>query len=269
MSPLVRVANLTKQYGEFLAVDHLDLEVEPGEIVALLGPNGAGKTTTIRMLMGVLQPTEGSAEIDGRDCFREREEVMRIVGYLPDEPTFYDFLRGQEIIDFVIGMHDLDPGPARARSEELCDQLGLSEALDEYAVNYSKGMRKKLALICALIHEPALLILDEPTNGLDPFATRTLHAMVRQYAEHGTSVFFSTHLLDQAEKLCHRVLIMHRGRLVAQGPLAALQSQLRTGGTLEEIFFEVAADEAIAAETEEASTEDRSSMDPPQMDRRE
>ena len=201
MSLIVHVTGLTKQYGEFLAVDHLDIQVERGEIVALLGPNGAGKTTTIRMLMGVLQPSGGSARIADFDCFQDRADAMRYVGYLPDEPTFYDFLRGRELIDFVIGMHGLERERASERSQELCDRLGLTEALDEFAVNYSKGMKKKLALICALIHEPALLILDEPTNGLDPFATRTLHAIIREVAAVGTAVFFSTHLLDQAEKL--------------------------------------------------------------------
>lgn len=239
-TPLVRVENLTKQYGSFLAVDDLSLSQAPGEIVALLGPNGAGKTTTLRMLMGVLQPSHGTASIMGHDCFSERADVMRYVGYLPDEPAFYDFLRGREIIEFVAGMHGLDPVAASQYAGELCDRLGLTEALEEYAVNYSKGMKKKLALVCALIHRPALLILDEPTNGLDPFATRTLHALLRGLSAENTAVLFSTHLLDQAERLCHRVLILHEGKLAAQGALGDLQNQLRTGGTLEEIFFQVA-----------------------------
>lgn len=242
--PLVEMIGLSKRYGEFDAVKDLSLRVSPGEIVALLGPNGAGKTTTIRMLMGILQPTAGTATVGGFDCFRDRDRVMRLVGYLPDEPVFYDYLKGKEVLRFVGEMRGYHPQETRQRTEPLIERLELGDALEEYAVNYSKGMKKKLALILALMHEPALLILDEPTNGLDPFATRTFHALVRERAGAGTAVFYSTHLLDQAERLCHRVGIVARGRLAASGTLAELQQSLREGGSLEEIFFQVAADKA-------------------------
>ncbi|MFQ5655138.1 MAG: ABC transporter ATP-binding protein [Planctomycetota bacterium] len=244
MPPIVDIEDLSKSYGEFEAVSELCLTVEPGEIVALLGPNGAGKTTTIRMLMGILQPTGGRALIRGLDCFEERAAVKRFVGYLPDEPIFYDYLRGSEVLRFVGDMHGLSPSEAAARTTALVERLELGDALGEYAVNYSKGMKKKLALICAMLHAPELLILDEPTNGLDPFATRSLHAIIRELAERGTAVFFSTHLLDQAERLCHRVGILFKGRLAALGPIDALQSKLCEGGSLEDIFFQVAAEPA-------------------------
>src|ERR1043165_2445624 len=159
--PLLHTEGLRKCYGDFEAVADLTLQVQRGEIFALLGPNGAGKTTSIRMLMGILQPSGGSARIDGLDCFAERVAVKRRVGYLPDEPIFYDYLRGREIIHFVGEMHGLASKQIQERAAPLLQRLELADAVEEYAVNYSRGMKKKLAVICALMHDPALLILDE------------------------------------------------------------------------------------------------------------
>ena len=189
-SSLVEIQDLNKQYGDFTAVAGISLQVGTGELFALLGPNGAGKTTTIRMLMGILQPSSGTARIAGLDCFRQRVEVMRHVGYLPDEPIFYDYLRGREIIRFVGEMHGFSKAEIEQRTGGLMERLEMKEAEGEFAVNYSKGMKKKLALICAMLHDPDLLILDEPTNGLDPFATRTLHEIMREKAAEGRTVFF-------------------------------------------------------------------------------
>ena len=240
MSQLVEIQGLTKRYGAFEAVKDLNLSVARGEIFALLGPNGAGKTTTIRMLMGILAPTAGSAKIDNLDCFLDRVEVKRRVGYLPDEPIFHDYLRGSEIIRFSGEMHGLKRGEIDDRSRPLIQQLELNDALEEFAVNYSRGMKKKLALVCAMVHDPALLILDEPTNGLDPFATRALHEIIRANAVAGKTIFFSTHLLDQAEKLCTKIAIVAKGRLAAHGTLAELRARLTGDSSLEEIFFSVA-----------------------------
>jgi ABC-2 type transport system ATP-binding protein len=239
-SQLVEIQGLTKSYGAFEAVKDLNLSVASGEIFALLGPNGAGKTTTIRMLMGILAPTSGSARIDGLDCFQNRVEVKRRVGYLPDEPIFHDYLRGSEIIRFSGEMHGLTRAEIDARARPLLQQLELGDALGEFAVNYSRGMKKKLALVCAMVHDPALLILDEPTNGLDPFATRALHEIIRANAAAGKTIFFSTHLLDQAEKLCTQIAIVAKGRLAAHGTLAELRARLTGDSSLEEIFFSVA-----------------------------
>lgn len=237
---VVDIQGLSKTYGSYEAVTDLSLQVAPSEIVALLGPNGAGKTTTIRMLMGILRPTRGSAEILGLDCFRDRAEVKRHVGYLPDDPAFHDYLRGAELIRFVAGMHGLGAAEGQRRTKDLIERLDLGDALEEYAVNYSMGMKKKLALVCALIHEPELLILDEPVSGLDPFATRTLHALLRERADAGTAIFYSTHLLDHAERLCDRVGILRAGVLAAYGPVQELRRGLRAGGSLEDVFFQVA-----------------------------
>jgi ABC-2 type transport system ATP-binding protein len=238
-SPFVQIQALRKRYGDFEAVADLNLQVCGGEIFGLLGPNGAGKTTTIRMLMGILQPTAGSARIDGLDCFLDRVEVKRRVGYLPDEPVFYDYLRGREVIEFVGFMHGLRARQIEERAAPLVWQLELADAVEEFAVNYSRGMKKKLALICSLIHDPRLLILDEPTNGLDPAGIRTLHLMLRDLAGAGKTVFYSTHLLDHAEKLCHRVGIVSRGRLVLSGTLDELRAGMSNSSSLEDIYSQV------------------------------
>jgi ABC-2 type transport system ATP-binding protein len=239
---LVEIQGLSKSYGAFEAVNDLTFSVSFGQIFALLGPNGAGKTTTIRMLMGILAPSSGSARIDGYDCFQDRVEVKRRVGYLPDEPIFHDYLRGSEIIRFSGEMHGLNRAEIDNRMWPLVQQLELNDALEEFAVNYSQGMKKKLALVCAMLHDPALLILDEPTNGLDPFATRALHELIRANAAAGKTIFFSTHLLDQAEKLCTQIAIIAKGRLAAHGTLAELRAGLTSNSSLEEIFFSVAGD---------------------------
>lgn len=239
MKKVLEINNLKKVYGDFQAVNDLSLEVEEGEVFAFLGPNGAGKTTTIRILMGILQPTSGEAFIEGQHCFNNRAQVKRMVGYLPDEPVFYDYLRGNELLSFVGEMHGLSPHEIEAVTVPLIERLELADSLDEYAMNYSHGMKKKLALIFALIHDPNLLILDEPTNGLDPHSIRVVHELIQEKAKEGKSIFFSTHLLDQAEKLCDRIAILFKGELAKTGSLKELQESLVEGGNLEEIFFAV------------------------------
>jgi ABC-2 type transport system ATP-binding protein len=230
---------LSKTYGPFTAVDRLRLTVAEGEVFGFLGPNGAGKTSTIRMLMGILVPTGGRALIRGLDCQREAMAVKRHVGYLPDSPIFYDFLRGREILQFVGEMHGLTRGEAQRRTAALLEEVGLDDAVDEYAVNYSMGMKKRLGLACALIHEPEVLILDEPTNGLDPRAASEVKERLRAQAGRGRTVFLSTHLLDMAEQICTRVGIIDRGRLVAVGTTDELRAASVPGGSLEDVFLSV------------------------------
>jgi ABC-2 type transport system ATP-binding protein len=232
---IVQLEGLGKRYGEFVAVHDLCLEIFRGEVFGLLGPNGAGKTTTMKMLIGVLCASQGTARIGGHDCFTERPEVMRHVGYLPDEPVFYDYLRGRELISFVAEMHGLPAARARNRVDSLVQRLELSDAITDYAVNYSRGMKKKLGLILALLHDPDVLILDEPTNGLDPHATRQIHEILRELSARGTTVMLSTHLLEQAQRLCNRIAILHKGRLTVCGTLDELASG---GRSLEDRFFE-------------------------------
>jgi len=229
--------SLSKSYGSFSAVRHLSFEVSEGEVFGFLGPNGAGKTTTIRMIMGILVPSSGCVAINGLDCKNDRTAVKRLVGYLPDSPIFYDFLRGREILEFVGEMHGQSPATARRNAEKLLSELGLDEASEEYGVNYSMGMKKKLGLACALIHDPQVLILDEPTNGLDPRAGRDVQDRLHRCAAEGKTIFLSTHLLDMAERLCSRLGIVHNGELVALGTFDSLRDKVAPGGSLEEVFL--------------------------------
>jgi len=243
---MIELDALAKRYGDFTALAGLSLSVRRGEIFALLGPNGAGKTTTMRILMGFLKPSAGKARIAGLDCFEQRVELKRKVGYLPDEPVFYDYLRGREIVEFSGDMHGLERSVIRERAMPLVERLELGDALADYAVNYSRGMKKKLALVCALLHQPELLILDEPTSGLDPLASRRLNELIVEYQARGATVLLSSHLLDQVERLCQRMAIVHGGRIAAQGTLEELRHERAHGGSLEEIFFAVTGAEGRA-----------------------
>ena len=241
---MIEFQQLSRTYGDFTAVHPLTLEIRSGEVFGFLGPNGAGKTTTIRMMMGILVPSGGRALISGLDCHSQRAEVQRHVGYLPDNPIYYDFLRGREILQFVAEMHGMERREAQEQAVRMLAEFGLEEVVDEFAVNYSMGMKKKLGLACALIHDPEVLILDEPINGLDPRAAREVQDRLRQAAASGKTIFMSTHLLDMAEKVCARVGIIHRGDLVATGTLSELRANLDQNASLEEVFLKVTDEEA-------------------------
>lgn len=236
---MIELKSLGKTYGDFQAVDNLSLSVKPGEMFGFLGPNGAGKTTTIRMLMGILVPSSGSVVIDNKDAFRDRVEVNRIIGYLPDAPIFYDFLKGREILEFVGEMHGQTAAIAKTNAARLLGEFGLAEAGEEFAVNYSMGMKKKLGLACALIHQPKILILDEPTNGLDPRASREVQNHLQQFVQSGGTIFLSTHLLDMAQRLCNRVGVINKGQLVAVGTIDEIRGEVKMGGSLEDLFLKL------------------------------
>lgn len=229
---------LSKDYGGFQAVKNLTLRVERGEIFGFLGPNGAGKTSTIKMLMGLLVPSSGQATIDGLDTQRDHVAVKSRVGYLPDNPYFLDYLRGRELLSFVGEMHGLAPDEARLRARHWLQNLGLEDAQEDFASNYSTGMKKRLGLACALIHDPKVLILDEPTNGLDPRSAVHVRELILNFAGRGRTVLLSTHFLDLAERLCHRLGILHHGQLVALGSC----EELAPDGSLEEKFLSLTAD---------------------------
>jgi ABC-2 type transport system ATP-binding protein len=246
---MIEFQGLSKIYGGFSAVKPLTLTVKRGEVFGFLGPNGAGKTTTIRMMMGILVPSAGHVLIDGLDCHAEPAEVKRRVGYLPDTPIFYDYLRGREILQFVAEMHGFERAEAAHRGASLLAEFGLEEAAEDYAVNYSLGMKKRLGLACALIHDPAVLILDEPINGLDPRASRDVQERLLAAAARGVTIFVSTHLLDMAEKLCDRVGIIHHGQLAATGTLDEIRAEASASGSLEDVFLKIT-DEAAAESAE-------------------
>jgi ABC-2 type transport system ATP-binding protein len=236
---LIETFALTKRFGEKTAVDALTLKVEPGEVMGFLGPNGSGKTTTIRLLMGLLMPSEGRATILGKDCQREAVALKRDVGYLPEEPFLYPYLSGLELLELVAGLHGLPRAEARRRAGEAAELFGLGADARAYTVTYSQGMRKRLALAAALIHQPRVLILDEPTNGLDPRGARQMREIMAAQAAQGRTVFVSTHLLDAAERVCHRVAIIRGGALQAVGTPAELRARYAAtpDASLEDLFL--------------------------------
>jgi ABC-2 type transport system ATP-binding protein len=238
---LIETFALTKRFGDKTAVSELSLRVEPGEVMGFLGPNGSGKTTTIRLLMGLLLPSAGRATILGRDCHREAVALKREVGYLPEEPFLYPYLSGLELLALVAGLHGFPRAEARRRAGAAAEKLGLGADAAAYTVTYSQGMRKRLALAAALIHEPRVLILDEPTNGLDPRGAREMRASMAALAAEGRTIFLSTHLLDAAERVCHRVAIIRAGTLQALGTPADLRARFAStpDATLEDLFLRV------------------------------
>jgi ABC-2 type transport system ATP-binding protein len=230
---------LTKRFGDKVAVDALSLKVEAGEVMGFLGPNGSGKTTTIRLLMGLLRPSAGRATILGRDCHTDAVALKRDIGYLPDEPFLYPYLSGLEVLELVAGLHGFARADARRRAGEAAERLGLGAAARAYTVTYSLGMKKRLALAMALLHEPRVLILDEPTNGLDPRGARDMRTTIATLAAGGRTIFLSTHLLDAAERLCHRVAIIRGGVLQAVGTPGELRTRYAAtpDTSLEDLFL--------------------------------
>ncbi|HEY2900154.1 MAG TPA: ABC transporter ATP-binding protein [Polyangia bacterium] len=238
---MIETFALSKRYGDKTALDHLSLRVEAGEVMGFLGPNGSGKTTTIRLLMGLLRPSDGRATILGRDCHSDAVALKRAVGYLPDEPFLYPYLSGLEILQLVAGLHGFSRAEIVRRAGAAADQMGLGEAAAAYSITYSLGMKKRLALAMALVHDPQVLILDEPTNGLDPRGAREMRDTIGRLAATGRTVFLSTHLLEAAERLCHRVAIIRRGVLQAVGTPAELRArfQAASDASLEDLFLQV------------------------------
>jgi len=239
MDSIVELRGVTKKFGDKTALDDVTWSVPAGQICGLLGPNGAGKTTMFRLLMGILKASSGELRILGKDGFDDRVVLKRDMGFLPDEPVFYSYLSGREILQLSAGMHGLDADAAMQRLDPLIKRLQLAEALDRFADDYSRGMKKKLGLLLALLHEPRLLILDEPTNGLDVESTRLFFDLMREISAAGRTVLFSTHLMDQVERLCSHAAIINHGRLAANGTLAELREKFGAGRSLEDVFVEI------------------------------
>jgi len=240
---VLEAEGLSKQFGAKLAVDDVSLRLAPGEIVGLLGPNGAGKTTTLKILLGMLRPTRGRASVLGLDCATQAIAIKQRVGYSPDEPSFYDFLTGRETLQFVTHVRGGDAVRSLAELGPMVEVLELTSDLDRFVAGYSLGMKKKLALLVALAHAPELLLLDEPTNGLDPPSAVKMRRHLQELAAAGVTVVLSTHLLDMADKLCTRVLLMDHGRLIFDGtPTAARHAaQLGDEASLEDAFLKLVA----------------------------
>jgi ABC-2 type transport system ATP-binding protein len=237
---LVQVNGVTKSFGYKIALKDVTFSVPSGQICGLLGPNGAGKTTLFRLLMGILKATEGKLLIDERDAFDDRVEVKRLIGFLPDEPIFYSYLSGYEVLELSAAMHGLDVGATMGRIAPIIAKLRLAEDINNYAEDYSRGMKKKLGLLLAMLHEPKLLVLDEPTNGLDVESTHLFYDLIFEAAQQGTTVLFSTHLMDHVTKLCSHAVIINEGTVVAKGSLEELLSTFGQA-SLEEVFLKLTA----------------------------
>ncbi len=235
---MLKIQNLTKRYGDKLAVDRLSLHIRPGEIYGFIGHNGAGKTTTIKACCGILPFDEGEIYVDGVSVKENPLECKRRMAYIPDNPDLYEFLTGIKYLNFVADAFKVPKGERKPRIEKYADMLDLTKDLGQPVSSYSHGMKQKLAILSALIHEPRLMILDEPFVGLDPVAAHTVKGLMRELCDNGGAIFFSTHVLEVAEKLCDRIAIIRQGKLIVSGPTA----DVRGNGSLEDVFLELEED---------------------------
>ncbi|MGZ3677304.1 MAG: ABC transporter ATP-binding protein [Ktedonobacterales bacterium] len=248
---------LTKTFGQKVAVNGLNLVVRRGEFFGFLGPNGAGKSTTIKMMVGLLRPTSGTAFIAGVDVWRDPLRAKAAMGVLPEQLNLYDRLTGRELIEFAGRLYDIPRDEVRHRTQSLLDVLMLGDDADKLVVDYSVGMRKKISLAAALIHRPQVLFLDEPFEGIDPVSSRVIRDILRDLTTTGTTIFFSSHIMEVVERLCTRVGIINAGTLVAEGTLAELRQRAATSGgagaensSLEDIFLQL-----VGANTREGGLE--------------
>lgn len=235
---MIQLEGITKRYGDFTAVDRIDLEVPKGSLFGLLGPNGAGKTSTLRMIAGVLRPDEGQVLVEGFDVVRDPYQAKRRLGYIPDRPFVYEKLTGAELLRFVAGLYGQDGPAIEARIAELLRLWDLERWADELVESYSHGMRQKLIISAALVHRPSVLVIDEPMVGLDPKSARLLKDLLRAFAQTGGTALISTHTLAFAEVLCEQMAVIHAGRIVALGSVDELRAQAKAESSgLEEIFL--------------------------------
>lgn len=237
---LIKTNRLNKRYGSVPVVKDLNLEVKSGEIFGFLGPNGSGKTTTIKMLTGLLDPSEGEAFICGYDIKKQPTQAKALMAYVPEQPKLYNKLSAREFLKLISALYRVPKETANERTERFLEMFGLVGRADELLEGYSHGMRQKVMLAAALIHQPKVILLDEPTVGLDPASARLLKDILQEMARQGAAVFISTHILEIAERMCHRVAILKEGLLIAQGSPEELRRRVGHGGeSLEDIFLEL------------------------------
>ncbi|MGW8225649.1 MAG: ABC transporter ATP-binding protein [Anaerolineales bacterium] len=236
---LIQTRELVKRFGEKTAVDRVTFQVSSGEVFGFLGPNGAGKTTTIKMIVGLLQPTSGSVSVAGFDLQEEPLQAKAVSGYLPDTPNLYPKLSGRELLRFVGDLYEMDQKQVQHRSQELLKLFELLDVADDPIDTYSHGMQQKTALASALLHDPQVLVMDEPTVGLDPRSARIIKDILRQLAERGAAIFLSTHILEIAERMCDRIGIIDDGQLIAVGTMQELRAMGKGETSLEDIFLDL------------------------------
>lgn len=232
---MLRIEHLTKTYGPKTAVDSLDLHIAPGEICGFIGHNGAGKTTTLKACCGILPFDKGDVFVNGHSIRRQPLACKQLLAYVPDNPDLYEFLSGMQYLSFVADIYGVSREDRTRRIQKYGELLGITDDLGLKISQCSHGMKQKIALIGALIHEPKLILMDEPFVGLDPVASHQLKAVMAQHCQQGGAIFFSTHVLEVAEKLCHKVAIIKNGRLVASGPM----NEVRGNASLEQVFLEL------------------------------
>ncbi|MCP4631711.1 MAG: ABC transporter ATP-binding protein [candidate division Zixibacteria bacterium] len=237
---MIRLTNLSKNYGEKTAVSDLTLNIPKGELFGFLGPNGAGKTTTIKLIMGMLRPTSGHVEVAGYAMVREAIKAKQIIGYIPDSPYVYEKLTGREYLEFIGSVFGMSSSEIKSGIDKYCTLLGMQGYLDYRAGEYSHGMRQKTVLAAAFIHNPELLVIDEPMVGLDPSSARIVKDIFVEFVQNGSTVFVSTHTLSLAEEICHRIGIINNGRLVTVGTKEELQRVASEAeGNLEKLFLKL------------------------------
>jgi ABC-2 type transport system ATP-binding protein len=243
---MIELKNLTKRFGDIVAVHRLNLSVSEGEIFGFIGPNGAGKTTTLRMMGGVLAPTEGCVIIDGIDMAEEPEKAKKRIGFIPDRPFLYEKLTGMEFLRFTADLFDVGDGEFREKSEKILKQFSLYHWRDELVESYSHGMKQRLIISAAILHDPKVIVVDEPMVGLDPAGSRMVKNLFRTLAKEGATIFMSTHTLGMAEDVCDRIGIIHKGSLIATGTTEELmrRAQIREGD-LEEVFMILTEGESV------------------------
>ncbi len=245
--PALEVANLTKIFDK-PAVDGLNLSIDAGEFYALLGPNGAGKTTTLKIVTGLLAPNAGTVKVFGIDALADPIAAKQLIAWVPDEPMIYDKLTPFEYLEFVAGLWGMDAPSAEKRASELIEWLGLGPNAHDRCQGFSRGMRQKVALAGALVHEPRLLVLDEPLTGLDAGSARQVKEVLAQRREGGVAVIMTTHILEVAERMAERIGVIHEGRMIAEGTLEELRGQAGpVGDSLEDVFLHLVAEESSAA----------------------
>jgi ABC-2 type transport system ATP-binding protein len=243
----LEILGLTKSFDRRPAVDYLDLRVRAGEFYALLGPNGAGKTTTLKMVVGLLRPDAGSISVLGIDALADPVAAKQITAWISDEPMIYDKLTPFEYLEFIAGLWSVDAGVAEVRTRDLLDLLGLADCAHERCEGFSKCMRQKVALAGALVHNPRLIVLDEPLTGLDAASARKVKNVLRDRVADGNTVIMTTHILEVAERMADRIGVIAGGRLIADGTLEELREQAgKSGSSLEDTFLTLVDDEAVA-----------------------
>jgi ABC-2 type transport system ATP-binding protein len=243
---MIELKNLTKRFGNIVAVNRLNLSVSKGEIFGFIGPNGAGKTTTLRMMGGVLAPTEGSVMIEGINLKEEPEKAKKKIGFIPDRPFLYEKLTGMEFLRFTADLFGIEEGLFYEKSEKILKQFSLYDWANELIESYSHGMKQRLIISAAILHDPQVIVVDEPMVGLDPAGIRMVKGLLRDLAKKGTTIFMSTHTLAFAEDVCDRIGIIHKGLLIATGTIEELRLRAQVQeGDLEEVFLILTEGESI------------------------